>query len=861
MRTVFKKETEKLNNYMESVWYFIYNFFRPSIKAGGIIVSIVSIIYLLLPVYEKLIDTTIVRWTFVYFQNNSTFGILYICSIVLVTITLCKWLIKHNNQWIQWKYINILIGLFLIWIYYRFFSQIWSFERVLNSPITYVDMLALFDFILIVCAVYVNVCVYRRLYMPHFYEDSASILNSDSPIHQASDDEFYRTKIIHGFVKNINKLDVSKSGYSVAITAPWGNGKTSFINLLGKELEKSTNIRLINFTPWLLIPGTSITKAFYFLLAQELGGVNRYISCLIKQYLNLLEANFGKEIPHVFKTESLADVYSKICEILGASTERIIVIIDDIDRLSSEEILEVFRIIRGSANFPNIVFISCFDKEYVNAALLKYSETLKKTYIEKFFQLEFPLPPYDKNILRKMAMKFAKQLFSNTLIDLDNFNDYIKASQSHFFQNDDIINYFDNPRQLIRWLNNLCLSYSAIKGECHIADLGDIELLKMFYPTLYSLLSNSFSEYFIVKNGKIELWDKKEASENYNWIIEVHKDLHETKEYTELNLIERERFDSIINRLLGGKSSKNEPLRFATPGYSLRYFYGMLQGDEMSQIEFRNLLDMPFDAMIEKLEKDYIHRISSLTLLCQTVQVDSIAHEENIIRIVLYLSSISDFFAFDVSRLMKRLEKLANSKEEREDLLLNFIKSMPLSQWVSLVFCRSNHYRFLIYLQDEHYESLSEDFMDQIQIINMKKAYTANLTYDGIREFYRLCCHNFFTKSQLENNILTAKDFHNPSDEIMREYIVRFFERELEYLYYKDKRYTKSSTSPNKYGISWPFNVLWDSWGDFMKYTENHSFTFNNTNKLEELGILYDKYKHSGNSICYELKYLNAPKW
>ena len=46
-----------------------------------------------------------------------------------------------------------------------------------------------------------------------------------------------------------------------------------------------------------------------------------------------------------------------------------------------------------------------------------------------------------------------------------------------------------------------------------------------------------------------------------------------------------------------------------------------------------------------------------------------------------------------------------------------------------------------------------------------------------------------------------------------------------------------------------------------MKYTENHSFTFNDTNKLEELGILYDKYKHSGNSICYELKYLNAPKW
>lgn len=844
---------------MGFVWSFIRNFYRPSIKDGGIIVSIVAIIYLLLPVYEKLIDTTVVKWTTIYFRNNDIFGVLYICAIVLVTITLCKWLIKHKNQWIQWKYINVLVGILLIWFYYRFVFPIWIFEKVFKSPITYIDIFAIFDFILIVFAVNINWGVYRRLYLSKSHENHASTLNIDSPIDQISDDVLGRHKITPNFANRINNLDVSKSGYSVAITAPWGNGKTSFINLLGKELEENPNNRLINFTPWLLTPGTSITKAFYHLMIQELGGVNSHISYLIKQYLNLLEANIGKEIPRIFKNESLSKVHYKISQTLSCSKERIIVVIDDIDRLSSEEILEIFRIIRGNANFPNVIFISCFDKEYVNLVLSKHSEALKKTYIEKFFQLEYSLPLYDKNILRESAIKFAEKLFIDSSVELDKFKEYIKAPQISFLYENDIIGYFDNPRQLIRWLNNLCLSYSAIQGECHIADIGDIELLKMFYPALYSLISKSFSEYFVVVNGKIQLWENKEPSKNTGWMRETNKDLHNTEEYKDLVPVEKEKFDSIINRLCGWNSSKNEPLRFATPGYSMRYFYNILQENEVSQTDFLRLLDMPLDKMIEEINKDYLLCINSLTILCQTINVDTIAREKRIIKMVLYLSSISESFAFDVSRLIKRFEKFNNSKEDIEKTLIDFIESMPLSQWVSIVFSRSNKRGFPIYQQDKDYEFLSDHCMDSIQKINIKKAIDKNLNYDEFREFYRLCCHNFYNIYQLENNILKASDFNNPTDEIMRKYIVKFFERELEYLYYTDKR--KSSTKQNYYGISWPFNVLWDSWDDFMTYANKHDFLFDDFCKLEELKNLYNQYQYLKDSVCCELRYLNIPKW
>lgn len=200
--------------------------------------------------------------------------------------------------------------------------------------------------------------------------------------------------------------------------------KTSFINLFEKAFENQPVI-VVNFTPWLLNPDTSITKAFYMLLANYLMGINRRIANLIKKYLDVLDAKLNYGISNILDKESLNSLQDNISKSLKKLDERIVIIIDDIDRLSSEEILEVFRIIRGSANFSNVVFISCFDKKYVEEALHDSSEALKKTYIEKFFQLEFSLPQYDKNGLRTNATNFAEKWLKTRPEDLEIFKEYI----------------------------------------------------------------------------------------------------------------------------------------------------------------------------------------------------------------------------------------------------------------------------------------------------------------------------------------------------------------------------------------------------------------------------------------------------
>lgn len=885
----YTKEQKEMKRLMEQGWYnrmreFVQVFFKPSFKAGGIVCGILALVCLLLPTYEELINVSVVKWTQAYYQSNVFFDIVYTCTIVLTTIALCGWIIRHKQQWIQWRYVEVLIGIVMIWGYYRFFNEIWSFQKVFNTSVSYVDIWVLQLLALITCMVVVNIGVYRK-YMRNVPNSTSklSILQSDNPISQVGDDVMGRrhfTKYLAGIVRSLN---LKESSYSIAVTAPWGDGKTSFVNLLKSLLENptdkdstekvptdkivvdktATGIRIINFTPWLFSPGTSITKAFYLLLARELGGINKHLSNLIKRYLELLDANFDKGLSRIYEKDTLQKVRSDIEKLLKSNKGKVVVIIDDIDRLSSEEILEVFKLIRGSANFPNIVFISCFDKEYVNTALQIHSGALKNTYIEKFFQLEFSLPRYNKEVLRDMAERFAVQLFVNSSDDLNDFKDYIKKPESSLLAKMDIVNYFANPRQLIRWLNNLYLSYSAIKGECYVADLSDITLLKMYYPSIYSLISDSFEKYFTISNSGVKLWDKTENSNDTRWLTETHEDLHDSVEYSNLNTTEKENINAIFSRLTG-RFSNEKALRFATPGYSMRYFFGMLQEDEVSQTDFLNLLKMEADEMIAEIDKNYLARIEGLTLLCQTVDVDDPQAEENIIRMVLYLSSQSNRYAFDVGKLMSRLEKIGENNDERKKKLMELIQTTPLSAWVSTVFSRSHRYYFPL-SRGNHEEDnfLSGNFMDEVQLLNMKKAYKAKLGFTEMRELYRLSCHNFLTDAQLNSNMLKAEELDNPTDDIMRDFIIETMDQNIEYLYYVSERNTLSngSSASKAYGITWPFNFLWNSWKYVVTYASSKGYSFSNNDRLNELGELFDKYKAKCEAVEFELTHLNPPMW
>lgn len=64
--------------------------------------------------------------------------------------------------------------------------------------------------------------------------------------------------------------------------------------------------------------------------------------------------------------------------------------IDDLDRLDADEILEVLKLIRNTANFPYLKFVVACDRKYVIEQLR--SRAIDEKYLEKIFMVDFQLP-------------------------------------------------------------------------------------------------------------------------------------------------------------------------------------------------------------------------------------------------------------------------------------------------------------------------------------------------------------------------------------------------------------------------------------------------------------------------------------
>lgn len=203
-------------------------------------------------------------------------------------------------------------------------------------------------------------------------------------------------------VDRILGTEFGDESFSVGISGEWGTGKTTFLNAVAKSMEKFSPVKvatIVWFRPWDSSSPKQIVTDFFNVLVDKIGPQYSVVRKPMLKYAELLKALDTKK-PVVY----LADVYDKYQERSIDSLKKIIsdylqsygkiipVLIDDMDRLSGEEIAEVLRLIRNTADFPNIVYITAYDKGYVEAQLQKRGLPNPGIYIEKFFSVEFALP-------------------------------------------------------------------------------------------------------------------------------------------------------------------------------------------------------------------------------------------------------------------------------------------------------------------------------------------------------------------------------------------------------------------------------------------------------------------------------------
>lgn len=428
--------------------------------------------------------------------------------------------------------------------------------------------------------------------------------NSDEPITTkkgARGDKFGRSYFAEGLAEALIKVPNNES-FTVGLYGAWGSGKTSIIRLAEEYIttKHKDDVIVIPFNPWLFTSAEGLHTAFFGTLAQYLGA---NLSTKKEDILNELRsygeltgavggaisvvvpfAGTAKLISPIFNKffnkksgSSVDDIKDRVNKILLESNKRIIVIIDDIDRLDSEEIHLVFKLVKNVAHFNNISYLLAFDQNVVAKALAdRYPDEpeIGGNFVEKIVQLPLVVPPVDPEVLSQFIIDQINAIAQKHKLNLS--EEDVQRFQSKYSSL--LRHQFTTPRKAIRYLNAIDFTFERLANEANFTDVMLVEALRIFDQRLYERIAAKKS--VLIERGH---YGRDDNHHRQNAKIEV---FGTDKQTSWQDSIVRELFPS-FEWALGGSSYAGEytknwdnEQRVCSDKYFERYFnYGVPVGD------------------------------------------------------------------------------------------------------------------------------------------------------------------------------------------------------------------------------------------------------------------------------------------
>ena len=483
---------------------------------------------------------------------------------------------------------------------------------------------------------------------------------SEKPIILGKEDLLGRAKVANELSREIKSYK-NEDSLTIGIVGKWGSGKTSFINMVLENFEENDDYIIIKFNPWNISSRKQLISDFFLQLSNniEKKGSNEIIGAIGKSLGTL--SKFFKPlgfIPPLSVLSTIGDITEKASEFINEYVEsekedleslkdninnkltnlnkKIIIVIDDIDRLCDEEIREMFQLVKSIADFKNTIYILSYDREIVTKALDKTQQGKGEEYLEKIVQVPLVLPYISKNDLDKI---FINRL--NIIINIPD-EEYDNSYFSEIYYNA-LAENFENLRDIERYMNVFSLGINLAREELNINDYIVITLIKVFEPDLYEYIKNN-KEYFSgTKFDEFLNKDKKEILTELERIYEKLKKLEKRKIKRLMEVVfpklEVTTYDEGFIDIWG------KTRRIATPVYFESYFRLDFPEDEIKKSEIKKFREFSTEEdLIKIFNINNKKRIRLLELLIE--EIEEISDKKAII-LLKFIFSIADELKYE----------------------------------------------------------------------------------------------------------------------------------------------------------------------------------------------------------------------
>ncbi len=346
-----------------------------------------------------------------------------------------------------------------------------------------------------------------------------STYHNDQPILGGQNDPDLLNRLdFANHLANILLLNQDDDCLTVSIEAEWGYGKTSVINLIKCALNKKEPLPIIiEYNPWLAGQPETLIQDFLLQFSSQLNIKDKSEAALkaskeLIAYSSLF--SLAKLVPG---TEPWASIIEKVFSKFGSATKKItelkkldllgrkkqveeaikkinypiVVIIDDIDRLTPSETFQVLRLVKAVADFSGTSFLLAFDSNYLTSVLDKNNIVNSSEYINKIVQLRVPLPVISERSMNELASAELEKLSDKSLTDrFESDQERLSWIYHNYFKQ-----LIKNPRELKRFFNHLRFVLEQIEGQVCFSDLFALSLVATKSNLVYEHIKNTPEAY------------------------------------------------------------------------------------------------------------------------------------------------------------------------------------------------------------------------------------------------------------------------------------------------------------------------------------------------------------------------------
>ncbi|WP_019910300.1 P-loop NTPase fold protein [Paenibacillus sp. HW567] len=405
--------------------------------------------------------------------------------------------------------------------------------------------------------------------------DKDSSFMSDKEGQSKDDDAFEFFETSKRFAERVYNQGSSES-LVFGIDAPWGTGKSTFINLCKEHWNSnySDEIIVYTFDPLRFENSDNILDKFVDGLLKVIKG-NFFapeLESLISKYVKLLNnakvtfSIFGIRFGVPFDNSSIDKTFERLESVIRRIDKKIVIVVDDLDRLNFSSIKEILFVIKKSFILPNISYVLCYDTENITALEHQKLDTEKIIeFLEKFINIKTSLYIDHRLLLNYFTEhkdeSLARNLLSNPELvskAVEGLKDIFNSKEYYLY-----IPFIGDARKLKRLVNTILLleveqlDFSNSDFDKH--DLIHLLIIYINYPNIFRKIYNTETQ---SKRGFFSLVRKYDGdypkNNNPNDKEEGYKNSTKYTKYIE-SLTENQRFivDKIFNADQRLESTRN----------------------------------------------------------------------------------------------------------------------------------------------------------------------------------------------------------------------------------------------------------------------------------------------------------------